>query len=56
MADKIDRAAALRGAAALLKALARLSGPEATVAGILRSEQQDIRELIKFALLRIADE
>ncbi len=57
-APKLDRAAACRGASALLSALDVIggSGTDTDMAAIIVADEVPLRELIRFALVKLASE
>ncbi len=57
-APKLDRAEACRGAAVLLQALDVIGGPgnDADMAKIIVDDELALRELIRFALVKLASE
>ena len=57
-APKLDRPGACRGASALLAALDVIGGPgnDADMAAIICAEEAALRELVRFALVKLASE
>jgi len=57
-APKLDRAAACRGAAALMQAVDVIGGPgdDADLVKVIVDEEIALRELIRFALVKLASE
>jgi hypothetical protein len=56
-APKLDRPAACRGASALLEALeSTYAGTDGKTASIIISETASLRELVRFALVKLASE
>jgi len=57
-APRLDRAAACRGAAALVKAIDVIGGPgdDGDIVKVIVDEEIALRELIRFALVKLASE